>query len=157
MLSLISTAPWISAPSITIARRTVLPYTLARSPRAAPGPIRAAPSMRTPSPTTVGPSTRASGPMNEPFSKRTLPMISAPGATSPLRPNHSGGRVSRTRALASNRSSGLPVSFHHPLTRSTATFPPASCSFQIASVISSSPRRDGFNCPIIEWTLGANR
>jgi hypothetical protein len=63
----------------------------------------------------------------------------------------------RTSRLASSRSSGLPVSFHQPRTRWATTGLSRSTSPWMASVISYSPRQDGFRVRITSWMRGLKR
>ncbi len=70
----------------------------------------------------------------------TVPSSVDAASTSPSIRGSSSDSIMR---LASSRSSGLPVSFHQPLTISARTVRPWSTSHWIASVISYSPRQLG--------------
>ena len=63
---------------------------------------------------------------------------------------------SSTVWLARRRSSFLPVSSHHEVSRENCTLPPSSMSLLMASVISSSPRADGLICAMASKIEGRN-
>ncbi len=127
--------------------------------------------MATPSPTLV------KGPTCESTTRAPRPMMTGPRTTerSTTAPSSTVTRPSRrlssstrprtsclshessTVALASSRSSFLPVSSHHEATRSKCTSPPSSMSLLMASVISSSPRAEGRMRSMASKMAGRNR
>jgi hypothetical protein len=88
-----------------------------------------------------------------PVSITTRPMSSHPGCTVP---RCSGSTVSSTSRLTSSMSATLPVSFQYPEIVVDATFRPSLISPWMASVISSSPRRDGGRLRTASCTQGVN-
>ena len=62
-------------------------------------------------------------------------------------PSHRGSMLSSTIRFTSSMSATLPVSFQYPVIVVDRTLRPWSMSHWIASVISSSPRHDGFELP----------
>ena len=88
-----------------------------------------------------------------PSSITTRPISSQPGCTTPRR---AGSAVSSTSRLTSSMSATFPVSFQYPEMVVDATFRPLSISHWMASVISSSPRREGFRLRTASCTHGVN-
>ena len=72
-------------------------------------------------------------------------------------PSTTGRIVSRTSSLQRSSGSFLPVSIHQPSSTRCSTTPPRSISHCTASVISSSPRADGWMARTASWIRGPNR
>ena len=73
------------------------------------------------------------------------------------RPSTRRSRVSRTRRLASSSGVSLPVSMNQPSSRSLRTTWPWSMSHWMASVISSSPRGEGWMARTAWWMVWSKR
>ena len=92
--------------------------------------------------------------ISAPGSITARPISSQPGW---ITPRQAASAVSRTSRLTSSMSATFPVSFQHPEIVVQAHFGPPSISRWIASVISSSPCRDGVWRAKASCTAAVNR